>query len=115
MARNYKRDGKGRFASVSGAKGKLGKFKARRANKKAAKSTYRRDVGKARAKFNRDLSNISSMSDAEYNRHVRKGTYAGGRIAGQDLSSAVYDTYRANRGNAKAKYKRTLQGSKVKT
>ena len=61
------------------------------------------------------MSRISKMSDAEYNRYVDKGSYAGSRIAGQDLSSAVYDSHQARRANAKAKYKRTLQGAKVKS
>ena len=94
--RNYKRDSKGRFAKAG---------TSRRAQKKALRQKYRKAKAASRAQHSRDLARISKMSDAQYNRYLDKGTFAGAKIHGQDLSDAALGARMKRDRSAKTAYR----------
>ena len=94
--RNYKRDARGRFAKTG---------TSRRAKKKALKQTYRKAKAASRAQHSRDLERVSKMSEAQYNRYLSKGTFAGAKIHGQDLSDAALGAKMKRDRSAKTNYR----------
>ncbi|QSL67858.1 hypothetical protein [Nocardia phage P3.1] len=111
MARNYKRDGRGRFAKVGKSALKGASTVGRRI---AADKNYEREVMASKRQLRADLSGVKRRKTYTVRENLGGGVYAVQNLKGTQIRKNAKQQHALRVSNAKANYKAAFYGTKVK-